>query len=376
MSKHESSLDTATAPSEGASASRTVIDQGGAVRPGEELDVPAVDRWLKTQLDGLIGQPKVTQYSGGASNWTYRLEYPDRDLILRRPPTGTKAAGAHDMAREYHIQQQLKSVYPVVPSMVALCQDQSVIGCDFYVMHRIAGIIPRANLPRDLQFTAPRVRELCLNMLDQLVALHQVDYHQAGLENLGKGEGYCKRQVEGWDARYEKSLTWNVPSYRKVRAWLKANTPLDSKTCIIHNDWRFDNIVLSAQHPTRVIGVLDWEMATLGDPLMDLGSMLAYWVQPDDNFLFRASRRQPTQLPGMLTRQEVIHYYQQKTGTTAEHWLFYEIFGLFRLAVIIQQIYYRYHHKQTRNPAFKHFWLMGHALHRRCLRLIRQSTKV
>ncbi|WP_342215352.1 phosphotransferase family protein [Pseudomonas sp. TH39(2020)] len=352
------------------------MDQGGAVRPGEELDVPAVDRWLKTQLDGLIGQPKVTQYSGGASNWTYRLEYPDRDLILRRPPTGTKAAGAHDMAREYHIQQQLKSVYPVVPSMVALCQDQSVIGCDFYVMHRIAGIIPRANLPRDLQFTAPRVRELCLNMLDQLVALHQVDYHQAGLENLGKGEGYCKRQVEGWDARYEKSLTWNVPSYRKVRAWLKANTPLDSKTCIIHNDWRFDNIVLSAQHPTRVIGVLDWEMATLGDPLMDLGSMLAYWVQPDDNFLFRASRRQPTQLPGMLTRQEVIHYYQQKTGTTAEHWLFYEIFGLFRLAVIIQQIYYRYHHKQTRNPAFKHFWLMGHALHRRCLRLIRQSTKV
>ncbi|WP_431825172.1 phosphotransferase family protein [Burkholderia sp. F1] len=351
-----------------------VMDQGGAVRPGEELDVEAVDRWLKAQDSSLSGQPRITQYSGGASNWTYRLEYGNRDLVLRRPPAGTKAAGAHDMAREYSIQKSLKPAYPMVPDAIALCQDHSVIGCDFYVMERVAGIIPRANLPRELDFTAPRVRELCLNVLDQLIALHQTDYQAAGLGSLGKGAGYCKRQVDGWDSRYEKSLTWNVPRFRSVRAWLRANTPEDSRTCIIHNDWRFDNVVLSAQEPTRVIGVLDWELATLGDPLMDLGAMLAYWIQADDNFLMRAARRQPTHLPGMLTRREVVDYYFRKTGLKVDNWVFYEVFGLFRLAVIIQQIYYRYHHKQTNNPAFRHFWLMVHALHRRCRQLIRQGN--
>ncbi|UJJ30324.1 phosphotransferase family protein [Halopseudomonas maritima] len=353
----------------------TVIDQGGAVRPGEELDIAAVDHWLKQQEGSLVGTPRITQYSGGASNWTYRLEYDNRDLILRRPPAGTKAAGAHDMAREYNLQARLKAVYPTVPSMVALCQDPSVIGCDFYVMERISGIIPRANLPRELAFTEPRVRELCLNVLDQLIALHQADYRAAGLESLGKGDGYCRRQVEGWDGRYQKSLTWNVPRFRKVRAWLKDNIPEDSRTCLIHNDWRFDNVVLSAQQPTRVIGVLDWELATLGDPLMDLGTMLAYWVQADDNVVLRSARRQPTHLPGMLTRQEVIDYYLEKTGMKAENWVFYEVFGLFRLAVIVQQIYYRYHHGQTDNPAFKRFWLMVHALHLRCRQLIRQSAR-
>ncbi|KWR88986.1 phosphotransferase family protein [Cupriavidus sp. IDO] len=353
----------------------TAIDQAGAVRPGEELDIAAVDRWLKAQDRSLLGQPTITQYSGGASNWTYRLEYRNRDLILRRPPAGTKAAGAHDMAREYFIQKNLKPVYPMVPDTVALCQDPSVIGCDFYVMERIAGIIPRANLSRDLDFTAPRVRELCLNVLDQLIALHQTDYQASGLDSLGKGAGYCKRQVDGWDARYEKSLTWNVPRFRSVRAWLRTNTPEDSRTCIIHNDWRFDNVVLSAREPTQVIGVLDWELATLGDPLMDLGTMLAYWVQADDNFMMRAARRQPTHLPGMLSRREVVDYYFGKTGLKTDNWVFYEVFGLFRLAVIIQQIYYRYHHKQTKNPAFGHFWLMVYALHRRCRRLIRRSGR-
>jgi aminoglycoside phosphotransferase (APT) family kinase protein len=353
----------------------TLIDQGGAVRPGEELDVAAVDHWLKLQDGSITGHPKITQYSGGASNWTYRLEYDNRDLILRRPPAGTKAAGAHDMAREYNLQLRLKTVYPTVPSMVALCQDPTVIDCNFYVMERIAGIIPRANLPRDLDFTAPRVHELCLNVLDQLIALHQADYKAAGLESLGKGKGYCKRQVDGWDARYEKSLTWNVPRFHKVRAWLKANTPDDSRICIIHNDWRFDNVVLSPQDPTKVIGVLDWELATLGDPLMDLGTMLAYWVQADDNFILRAARRQPTHLPGMLRRQEVVNYYLERTGLEADNWTFYEVFGLFRLAVIAQQIYYRYHHRQTDNPAFRHFWLMVHALNWRCRQLIRQSRR-
>ena len=213
---------------------------------------------------------------------------------------------------------------------------------------------------------------LCSNVLDALIELHQVDYHGTALESIGKGEGYCQRQVDGWDKRYEKARTLNVPSFKVVRRWLKKNIPADSKTCVIHNDWRFDNVVLDPNEPTRVIGVLDWEMATLGDPLMDLGSALAYWVQADDNLILRSMRRQPTHLNGMFSRQEVVQYYLNKTSMQTSNWTFYEVFGVFRLAVIAQQIYYRYYHKQTNNPAFKNFWLVIHALHLRCLKLMAQ----
>ena len=173
----------------------TLIDQGATVRNGEELDIAAVDAWLKPRLPGLTGLPEVTQYSGGASNWTYRLKYPGSDLILRRPPAGTKAKSAHDMTREYTVQSCLKPFYPVVPAMLALCQDESVIGSDFYIMERIAGIIPRANLPRELDVSKFQMRVLCLNVLNQLIALHQVDYRAAGLEHLGKGDGYARSRA-------------------------------------------------------------------------------------------------------------------------------------------------------------------------------------
>lgn len=348
----------------------SVIDVGSQVREGEELDSRAVGNWLIEHGEELIGPVKVTQYSGGASNWTYRLQYSNADLILRRPPKGTKAKSAHDMAREYHVQRALAEFYPVVPEMRLLCQDESVIGCEFYVMKRIEGIIPRANLPQELNFDEQDVRELCINVIDKLIELHQVPYQGTSLEKLGKGEGYCRRQVEGWDARYEKAKTLNVPSFHYVRKWLNDNIPQDSKTCIIHNDWRFDNIILDPNNPTQVIGVLDWEMATLGDPLMDLGSALAYWVEETDHRIFKATRRQPTHLKGMFTRQQVVDYYLEKTGLAPENWAFYEVFGIFRLAVIAQQIYYRYYHKQTNNPAFKDFWVVIHALHIRALKRI------
>jgi aminoglycoside phosphotransferase (APT) family kinase protein len=351
-----------------------VIDVGGQVRHGEELDISAVEKWLKDQGVELQGQAQVTQYSGGASNWTYRLQYNNADLILRRPPKGTKAKSAHDMAREYNVQKHLAPFYPVLPEMIALCQDDRVIGCDFYVMKRIEGIIPRANLPKELQLDEPQVQQLCLNVLDKLIELHQVPYQGTELEKLGKGEGYCRRQVEGWDARYSKALTPNVPDFAFVREWLLQHIPTDAKTCVIHNDWRFDNVILAPQQPTQVIGVLDWEMATLGDPLMDLGSALAYWIQEDDDALMKSSRRQPTNLKGMLTRQQVVDYYLEKTGLKPDNWAFYEVFGLFRLAVIAQQIYYRYYHQQTDNPAFKDFWIMIHALHIRALKLIAQNN--
>ncbi|MGA9697402.1 MAG: phosphotransferase family protein [Acinetobacter sp.] len=348
----------------------SVIDVGGNVREGEELDVTAVENWLKQQGIELHGQADVTQYSGGASNWTYRLKYNNADLILRRPPKGTKAKSAHDMAREYHVQHHLSPFYSVLPEMVALCQDESVIGCDFYVMKRIKGIIPRAKLPPELQFGEAEVNKLCVNVIDKLIELHQVPYQGTELEKLGKGDGYCRRQVEGWDARFEKAHTLNVPSFKFVRKWLLENIPDDTNTCIIHNDWRFDNVILDPNDPTEVIGVLDWEMATLGDPLMDLGSALAYWVEETDNMIFKSTRRQPTHLKGMFTRKQVVDYYLKKMDMQTENWTFYEVFGIFRLGVIAQQIYYRYYHQQTNNPAFKDFWIVIHALHIRALKLI------
>ena len=344
-----------------------------AMRAGEELDVAKVDLWLKSQVSGLAGAAEVTQYPGGASNWTYRLRYESHDLVLRRPPAGTKAKSAHDMGREYRIQKALRPVFPVVPEMVAFCDDLSVIGCEFYVMRRLDGLILRKNPPRGLTLTPDQTRRLCLNVIDTLIALHQVDVATAGLAGLGKGAGYARRQIDGWSDRYRKARTWNVPRFESVMTWLAAHTPEDAGACAIHNDFRFDNVVLDPRDPTRVVGVLDWEMATLGDPLMDLGNALAYWVQTDDDFFIRALRRQPTHLPGMLTRREVVDYYAEKTGRRTLNWVFYEVYGLFRLAVIAQQIYYRYQQGQTRNPAFRNFWLFVTYLGWRCGRIIRRS---
>ncbi|WP_370263680.1 phosphotransferase family protein [Limnobacter sp.] len=355
------------------SASQSVIDQGGAVRPGEELNVGAVTGWLRTQGVEVDDTVEVTQFSGGASNWTYRLKYPQADLILRRPPKGTKAKGAHDMGREHRIQSMLKPIYPGVPTMVGHCSDESLIGSEFYVMHRIEGIILRKHMPRGLALDARQTRTLCTNVWNKLIELHQVDIHSSGLEALSKGEGYTRRQLDGWSQRFDKARTWNVSSFKKVRRWLNAHCPGDVKLCMIHNDWRLDNVVLNPNMPTEVIGVLDWELATVGDPLMDLGSALAYWVQADDNFLMKMLQRQPSSLPGMMTRREIVEHYLKSTGLSTNNWAFYEVFGLFRLAVIAQQIYYRYHHKQTRNPAFKNFWIMVNYFDWRCKQLIKQS---
>ena len=354
------------------------IDEAKALRESDAFDIQAVHNWLISQGVDLGNElPEVKQFSGGASNLTYHLKYPDSvnngDLILRRPPAGHKAASAHDMKREFNVMNSLKPVYPFVPDMIAFCDDHSIIDCDFYVMERLRGIIPRNNLPRGMKLSESEGRALCLSVLDKLIDLHKVDYKAAGLESLGKGQGYVKRQVEGWSGRYTKSKTWNVPGFKKTMDWLARNQPDDVATCIIHNDYRMDNVVLNPDNPQDIIGVLDWEMATLGDPLMDLGGSLAYWVQADDDGFMKQIRRQPSHLPGMLTRQQVVDYYCEKMDLDKSQWPFYEVFGLFRLAVIVQQIYYRYHHKQTDNPAFKNFWLFVHYINWRCKKIIKNS---
>ncbi len=352
-----------------------MLDKAKSVRVGESFDIEIVDRWLKNQGVDLQGVPTVTQYAGGASNWTYCLKYNNRELILRKPPKGTKAKSAHDMGREYRVQKALKPLYPYVPEMIAFCEDKSLIEDEFYVMEKLVGIIPRANLPKALTYTEKDIRNLCLSVLDRFVELHDIDYKAAGLEKLGRGSGYCERQIKGWSKRYRNAKTWNVPSYEKVMRWLEERIPEDIKTCIIHNDYRFDNVVLNPNKIDDIIGVLDWEMATLGDPLMDLGNSLAYWIQSDDPFILRKTRRQPTHLKGMLKRKEVVDYYCEKANLKIDNWPFYEVYGLFRLAVILQQIYYRYHHKQTNNPAFKNFWILVNFLNLRCNRIIKKSKK-
>ncbi|HVM46129.1 MAG TPA: phosphotransferase family protein [Candidatus Thermoplasmatota archaeon] len=347
------------------------LDRAGPVRPGEELDVAALDAWLKERVPGLAGTPRVTQFSGGASNWTYRLEYEKDDLILRRPPAGTKAKSAHDMAREHHVQQALRPVYPLVPEMVAYCADAGVIGAEFYVMRRIEGVIPR----KRFDVTPGEARRLCESFVDAFVALHAVDAEKAGLAALGKGPGYARRQIEGWSDRYRKARTWNVPSFEGVMRWLHERIPEDVGARVIHNDFRLDNLVLDPADPARIVGVLDWEMATVGDPLMDLGASLAYWVQADDGRIALATRRQPTHLPGMMARDELVARYLERSGLAPRDMRFYEVYGIFRLAGIVQQIYYRYHHRQTRNPAFKRFWLITHYLHARCRRLMRATPR-
>ena len=347
------------------------LDKAGKVRTGEELDLTTLNPWLLANIPSLSGVPHVTQYSGGASNWTYCLTYPERELILRRGPAGTKAKGAHDMGREYRLQAALKPVYPYVPQMLAHCEDESIVGAEFYVMEKLNGLIPRMNLPKSVKLSPESTRQLCTKALDSLIELHKVDYKGAGLAHIAKGEGYTQRQIEGWTARYQKAKTWNVPSGKYVTNWLAANIPSREHICLTHNDFRFDNLVLDVDDPRKILGVLDWELATLGDPLMDLGNSLAYWVEADDDRIAKATRRQPSHLPGMLTRKEVIVYYLDKTGFKVENFAFYEVYGLFRLAAIAQQIYYRYHHKQTDNPAFKNIWFLVHYLLWQCRRAIK-----
>jgi aminoglycoside phosphotransferase (APT) family kinase protein len=360
-----------------------VSDLGGAgpVRDEDAFDVEAAVRWLRRNAPdepGLVGSPRVGQFPGGASNLTYLLRFPGEagqpgaDLILRRPPSGTKAKGAHDMKREYDIQAALAPVFRPVARMVGYCGEESVIGSEFYVMERLAGTILRRDLPPELGLDEAGVRALCEAAIDTFIALHEVDVEAAGLTGMDRGPGYVRRQVGGWTERYRRARTEDCADFEPVIAWLEDREPPDVPHTLIHNDFRFDNLVLDAHDPTHVVGVLDWEMATIGDPLMDLGTALAYWAQADDDPAFLALRRQPTHTPGMLTRAEVVQRYTAARGlsVTPQEWLFYDVFGAFRLAVIGQQIYYRYFHGQTTNPAYARFQDLISVLRVRCAQLI------
>jgi len=274
-----------------------LTDQSTPVRTGEELPADVIDQYLKAHIPGLDGTPQISQFPGGASNLTYLLQYPGLDLVLRRPPFGHKAKSAHDMGREFRILNQLNAGFPYCPKAYVYCTDESVIGAEFYVMERVNGIILRSELPPELNFDEAQTRALCESFIDKFVELHNVDYQACGLGDLGKPEGYVKRQIEGWSERYERAMTPDAPAWDAVKAWLKDKMPADHpKPGIIHNDYRFDNVILNPDNPMEIIGVLDWEMTTIGDPLMDLGNTLAYWIEANDPQPMQAMRRQPSHL--------------------------------------------------------------------------------
>ena len=306
--------------------------------------------------DASFGDPEtleVTPLKGGASNLTYRISSGGRSVILRRPPAGHKAATAHDMVREAQILRAIRPHFPRCPEVHAICEDPTVLGEPFFIMEELTGLIPRRTLP--MRITPEKAREMCTALIDLQVQLHQIDLDATGLRSLGRPEGYVSRQIEGWSRRYRNARTDDVPSAEPVMDWLAANQPAERGAALIHNDYKFDNLVLDPDDPAQIRSVLDWEMAAIGDPLMDLGASLAYWVQRDDPPGLQAIRMLPTTVPGMMTRDELVARYAERAGIEIGDFRFYYVYGLFRLAGIAQQIYFRYKNGQSTNPMFAMF---------------------
>jgi aminoglycoside phosphotransferase (APT) family kinase protein len=322
-----------------------------AVREGEELDLARLEPYLRSHLPDLGGELVVRQFPSGHSNLTYSVALGEKEMVLRRPPFGSKVKSAHDMGREYNVLAKLHAAYPT-PRPLIYCTEESVIGAPFYVMERVRGMILRRNLPNGITLPVETARKLSESFIDNLAALHGLDYAALGLGELGKPQGYLERQVRGWMERYQGSKTHDLPEVEPLSAWLREHLPARSGATLIHNDYKFDNMVLELPDITRIKAVLDWEMCTLGDPLTDLGTALAYWVDPDDPPEMQMVRWGPTIAPGMLRRADLAQRYVDKTGRDLSEIVFYYVFAMFKVAVIIQQIYYRYFHGMTKDERF------------------------
>ena len=338
------------------------------VRKGESLDWTSLDTYLKNTIPNLTGDPDVSQYPAGNSNLTYCLRYPDAELVVRRPPFGSKVKSAHSMIREYRIMKALKPVFGAVPEVLAYSDDESIIGAEFYVMRRVEGqVAGEKTLPAEWGFSKEDTRKLCISFWSKLIELHQVDYLAAGLEDFGRPEGYARRQVEGWNKRMQAAATDDGETFEDIQDWLMQNLPsAEPAPAVLHGDYRLDNVILDKDDPFKVIALLDWEICALGNPLMDLGNALAYWVEPDDPAYLQAIMMQPSSAPGMLSRAEVVDLYVEKTGLDASDFKFYYTYGLFRNIVILQQIYYRYYHKMTKDKRFEKFGSLVRAIGNHC----------
>jgi len=329
------------------------LDRAAPVRAGEELDASALRAYLADRFPARSGDdPVVEQFPRGFSNLTYLVRWGGDEFILRRPPFGGVSGTAHDVVREARVLTALGRVYRQVPRVLAVCDDASTLGAPFYLMERVRGIILRDRAPAGVSLGAADMRRLSRTVVETLAAIHAVDYAAAGLANLGTPAGYVERQVAGWTKRYVAAATAPQPAVEEAAAWLAANRPPERGAALIHNDFKFDNLVLDAADPTRVLAVLDWEMVTVGDPLMDQGTSLAYWVERSDAPAIRALGLGITASPGALSRAEVVEHYAAVTGRAVDDAVFYFAYGLFKVAVIAQQIHARWVRGFTSDPRF------------------------
>ena len=315
-------------------------------RPGEELDLARLEAWLAQ------GPVTCSQFPAGHSNLTYLIFVGGKEYVLRRPPFGTQVKSAHDMGREYRVLSKLHAIYPLAPRPTMYCEDAGVLGAPFYLMERLPGIVIRKQLPAALSSSPESCRRLSHALVDNLATLHGLDLEAAGLAGFGKPQGYVRRQIEGWSKRWIDAQTEDVAAMNEAATWLAGHLPTESGAALIHNDYKLDNVLVDPADPASLTGLLDWEMATVGDPLMDLGTALSYWIQSDDPEAFQQLRFSPTIAPGFISRREYVQRYEAKTGRPVANPVYYYAYGLFKLAVILQQIYYRYAHGLTRDERF------------------------
>jgi aminoglycoside phosphotransferase (APT) family kinase protein len=333
-----------------------------AVRSTEQLDWPRLERWLRDHLSGadipgldLRQAMVVSQFPGGHSNLTYELRFGDVELVLRRPPFGPVAPTAHDMAREFRWLTAVHPVFPLAPRVYSLCEDPSVIGSVFYIMERRHGIVVRHEEPPQIKDHPEMRRRVGLALVDALAALHDIDVGAAQLSHLGKPAGFVERQVRGWADRWQRSKTSDVAEMDALAIWLVERLPPNpERPTIVHGDFKLDNLMLDARDPDRIVGVFDWEMAALGDPLVDVGILLAYWV-PNAPPEQRDALTTVTTLPGWITPAELIDRYAEQSGRDLSALRYFEVFALFKIAVVIQQIFFRFVQGQTDDPRFATF---------------------
>ena len=323
------------------------------VRKGEELNSENLKSFLHQK--GLIQDTKseleVNQFSNGYSNLTYLLNIEDKEYVLRRPPFNAPKRG-HDMGREYKVLKHLNPIFEKTPKVFVHTEDEIIIGAPFYLMEKVKGEILSAKAAFQRKISPDEFKTISNTWLDTFVAFHEIDYKAAGLTDLGKPDGYVNRQVVNWGKQYLAAATEDVREAQKVMKWMETNQPKRYDHSLIHNDFKYDNVVFSGNDWKNISAILDWEMCTLGDPLMDLGTSLGYWTTHDDAEFMKQGLPSPTVMKGNPSRGEVVHQYALKSGRSIDHLVFYYAYGLFKIAVIAQQIYYRYKHGHTSDPKF------------------------
>ncbi len=351
-------------------------DETVPVRAGEELPGERLAAFLASAL-GLATSEQaplaIRQFPSGFSNLTYLVRAGERELVLRRPPVGSQVKTAHDMGREYRVLSRLHTVYPLVPRPLAACDDPAVAGFPFYVMERVPGVILRARLPDGVTIDEATARGLSTALAENLARLHGLDLEATGLGELGKARGYVERQVKGWGERYQAAKTDDLPELERAFARLAERLPPERGAAVVHNDYKHDNLVLNPADLTRIRAVLDWEMATVGDPLLDLGTSLGYWIEAGDLEELSRFRFGPTDVPGSPSRAELAAIYARASGRDLSDLPYYYAFGLAKIAVIAQQIYYRFRSGLTRDPRFAQLPPAIRALGRQALTAIEKE---